>query len=148
MLGGWAASPVYVWQTGQPLTPATSTDLANSGATNRPNNLCASGQGAPHTLAKWFNTACFVPQTQYTYGNASKGSIRGPGQNRLDLSLQRNFGIQHWETSNLNVRIEGFNVLNHVQYGNPNVTVGSTAFGTISSALTMRQVQAALRLTF
>ncbi|MEZ2347052.1 carboxypeptidase regulatory-like domain-containing protein [Terriglobus sp. RCC_193] len=148
VLGGWAVSPVYVWQMGQPLTPATSTDLANSGATNRPNQLCPSGQGAPHTISRWFNTSCFAAQTQYTYGNASKGSIRGPGQNRLDLSLQRNFGVPRWEAANLNFRIEGFNVLNHVQYGNPNVTVGNTAFGTISSAQTMRQVQVAARLTF
>jgi hypothetical protein len=148
VLGGWAASPVYTWQSGQPLTPADSTDIANSGATNRPNQLCASGQGAPHTVAKWFNTACFAAQTQYTYGNASKGSIRSPGRNNLNLSVQRNFGVPRWEGANLNLRIESFNTLNHPQYSNPNVTVGSTAFGTITSAQAMRQVQIAARITF
>jgi hypothetical protein len=148
VLGGWGVSPVYVWQTGQPLTPATSADLANSGATNRPNYACNANAGAPHTIQKWFNTQCYVAQTQYTYGNARKGGIQGPGQNNLNISVQRNFGVPKWEGANLNFRIEGFNVLNHTQYNNPNVTVGSSAYGTISSAQAMRTMQIAARLTF
>lgn len=148
MLGGWGVSPVYVWQTGQPLTPSTSADLANSGATNRPNYVCNANAGAPHTIQKWFNTQCYVAQTQYTYGNAHKGGIQGPGQNNVNISVQRNFGVPKWEGANLNFRIEGFNVLNHTQYNNPNVTVGSSAYGTISSAQAMRTMQVAARLTF
>lgn len=148
VLGGWAASPVWVWQSGQPLTPSTSADNANSGATNRPNLLCSAVHGAPHTATKWFNTECFAANALYTYGNAAKGSIRSPGQNRVDLSLQRNFGVPKWEGANINFRIEGFNVLNHRMWSNPNVTYGSTAFGTISSAQAMRTVQVAARLTF
>lgn len=148
VMGGWGLSPVYVWQSGQPLTPATSADLANSGATNRPNYVCSPNAGAPHTVTQWFNTGCFAAQPQYTYGNVRKGSIRGPGQNNLNLSVQRNFGVPRWEQANLNFRIESFNVLNHTQYNNPNVTVGASAYGTISSAQPMRTMQVAARLTF
>ncbi|WP_169315304.1 TonB-dependent receptor [Terriglobus roseus] len=157
VLGGWGLSPIYVWQTGQPLTPTTSTDITNSGQTNRPNQVCSANAAAPHTIGKWFDTSCFVAQPQYTFGNTRKGAIRGPGQNQLNLSVQRDFPIPRWEGGNLNFRLEGYNVLNHVQLGNPNVTVGSTAFGTITSTAgtkptdtsgTQRQVQAAVRLTF
>ncbi|MGI4758259.1 MAG: carboxypeptidase regulatory-like domain-containing protein [Janthinobacterium lividum] len=148
VLGGWALSPIYVWQTGAPLTPATSADLANSGATNRPNQVCDPNAGAPHTVGQWFNTQCFAAQPQFTYGNTHKNSIRGPGQNNLNLSVQRNFAVPRWEAANLNFRIEGFNVLNHTQFNNPNVTVGTTAYGSINSAQAMRQVQVAARLSF
>lgn len=148
VLGGWAASPVWVWQSGQPLTPTTSSDNANSGATNRPNQLCSAVHTAPRTRQQWFNTSCFGVNTQYTYGNAGKGSIRSPGQNRVDLSLQRNFGIPKWEGANLNFRIEGFNVLNHRMWGSPNTTLGNTQFGQITSAQAMRTVQIAGRITF
>jgi hypothetical protein len=148
ILGGWAVSPIYVWQSGPPVTPGDSTDLANSGQTNRPNQVCSPNAGAPHTIAKWFNTQCFQPQVQYTFGNEHKGSVYAPGQNRLDANLQRNFPIPRWHGSNLNFRLEAFNVLNHPQFSTPNLSVGNTNFGTITGAGTQRQLQAAARLTF
>lgn len=148
VIGGWGVAPVYVWQSGAPITPSTSADLANSGATNRPNFVCDPNSGAPHTVQQWFNTSCYAPQAQFTYGNARKNGIRTPGQNNLNLSVQRNFGIPHWEAANLNFRVEAFNVPNHTQYNAPNVTLGSSAYGTISSAQPMRTMQVAARFTF
>ena len=148
LLGGWAVSPIYVWQSGQPITAGESADVANSGQTNRPNQVCDPNTNAPRSLTKWFNTQCFQTQPQYTFGNARKGTIYAPGQNRLDLSVQRNFGLPRWEGALLNFRLEGFNVLNHAQFSAPNVTVGNTAYGTITAAAPQRQLQAAVRLTF
>jgi hypothetical protein len=148
IVGGWALSPIYIWQTGQPITPADATDIANSGQTNRPNQVCDPNKGAPHTIGQWFNTACFQAQPQYTFGNSRKGTIYSPGQNRLDLALQRNFRLPRWETSNFNLRLEGFNVLNHAQFSAPNVSLGNTTYGSITGAGTQRQLQAAARLTF
>ncbi|WP_263377844.1 TonB-dependent receptor [Granulicella paludicola] len=147
VLGGWVVSPIYTWQSGAPVTPGES-DLANSGQTNRPNRTCDANAGAPRTIAKWFNTQCFVGQPQFTFGNSRKGSVYAPGQNQLNANIQRNFPVPHWKDSNLNFRLEGFNVLNHPQFSTPNLTLGSTAFGTITSAGTQRQLQAAVRLTF
>jgi hypothetical protein len=148
VLGGWAVSPIYLWQSGAPLTAGMSNDTANSGTVTRPNQVCDPNHGGARNLAQWFNTACLVAPANYTFGNMSVGTIKGPGQDCLDLSLQRNFPIPHWHESNLNFRMEGFNAFNHVQLSAPNVTVGSSTYGQVTSAGTQRQMQAAVRLTF
>ena len=147
-LGGWNFSPIYLWQTGAPLTAGMNTDTANSGTLTRPNQVCDPNVGGKHDRTQWFNTACLVAPANYTFGNMRVGTIKGPGQNRLDLSVQRNFPVPYWEGSNLNVRLEGFNTFNHAQWSSPNATVGSSTYGQITSAGTQRQLQAAVRLTF
>jgi hypothetical protein len=148
VLGGWAVSPIYLWQTGAPVTGGMNSDTAFSGTLTRPNQICDPNQGGAHTRLQWFNTSCLVAPPNYTFGNAHVGTIKGPGQDRLDISLQRNFPVPHLEGSNLNFRLDGFNAFNHVQWSNPNANVGSSTYGQITSAGTQRQMQAAVRLTF
>ncbi|WP_446742202.1 carboxypeptidase regulatory-like domain-containing protein [Silvibacterium acidisoli] len=147
-LGNWVLSPIYQWQTGAPLTAGVSTDTANSGTLTRPNQICDPNGNRPETKQEWFNTGCLVQPANYTFGNMRVGTIKGPGQDNLDLSLQRNFPVPHWEGSNLNFRIEAFNALNHVRFSTPNVTVGASTYGQITSDVGQRQMQAAVRLTF
>jgi hypothetical protein len=146
--GGWAVSPVYQYQTGLPFTEAMSYDAANAGTLTRPTQLCDPNQGAPRTIHQWFNTACFINTGSYIFGNASRNNVRAPGKNQLNLSLQRNFLIQRLGDTNLNMRLEGFNLLNHPQFGTPGNTIGNTLNGVISSAGAPRQVQIAARITF
>lgn len=148
MLGGFAFSPIYVWETGLPFTPGLSTDLANAGTLTRPNQVCNPNRGARRTPQQWFNTSCIVAPPNYTFGNLGKNTVRAPGQNRLDLSIERNFPVPRWESANLRIRIDSFNTLNHVQWGAPNATLGNSNFGQITSAEAQRQLQAAARLTF
>ena len=39
------------------------------------------------------------------------------------------------------IRVEMFNIFNQVNYGNPNASFGAAAFGSITSAGSMRQIQ-------
>jgi hypothetical protein len=48
----------------------------------------------------------------------------------------------------LQIRVEVFNVFNQVNYGNPNASFGAAAFGSITSAGSMRQVQLGGKLLF
>ena len=41
-----------------------------------------------------------------------------------------------------------FNIFNQVNYGNPNASFGSAAFGSITCAGTMRQIQLGGKLLF
>ena len=50
--------------------------------------------------------------------------------------------------ANLNLRAEGFDLLNHPQLGVPNAVIGNPLYGRISSAGNPRQVQLAARITF
>ncbi len=148
VLGDWAISPVYQFQTGLPFTPSLSFDAANAGTLTRPTQVCNGNLGGAGTRQQWFNTACYVNTPSYTFGNAGRNILRSPNQNQLNLSLQRNFPIRVLGETNLNMRLEGFNVLNHPQFNGPGSTVGNTLYGIITSAGAPRQVQVAARLTF
>jgi hypothetical protein len=72
--------------------------------------------------------------------------IRGPVQDRLDMGMIKNFRIN--ERFVLQFRAETFNALNFANKANPNTTVTSGAFGTITSQDPPRSWQGALKLTF
>ena len=148
IIGGWAVSPVYQYQTGLPFTPAMSFDAANAGTVTRPTQLCNGNVGGAGTKQQWFNTACYANTASFTFGNAGRNILRAPGKNQLNLSLQRNFPLHFLHEGNLNMRLEGFNLLNHPQFKVPGSTLGTPLYGVISSADAPRQVQIAARITF
>jgi hypothetical protein len=76
--------------------------------------------------------------------------VDGPGQFNIDLSIVRAIAMP-WpkEGSNVQLRADFFNALNHPQFSNPNTTFGSSSFGVINStAVNPRVVQLALKLIF
>jgi hypothetical protein len=63
-----------------------------------------------------------------------KGSLRGPRFTNWDAAVVRNFPI--YRETNMQFRVEYFNLLNHTKLGDPNVSnpVGSsTSFGTVTA---------------
>jgi hypothetical protein len=156
LYGGWQMSGIVLVRGGLPLTPATTTGVLSTGTGNRPNRVCNGRLDNP-TIDRWFDTSCFVAPTDTTgtYGDAGRGIIRGPGSFNIDASLIKNTRIGGVDTE---FRIEAFNVLNHPQFGNPNVTVGNAAYGTISTMLSNpscslcgtveRQVQLGVKVKF
>ncbi|MDX2268028.1 MAG: TonB-dependent receptor [Bryobacter sp.] len=72
--------------------------------------------------------------------------IRGPVQDRVDLSVIKNFVFL--ERFRLQFRAETFNALNFANLSNPNTTVTSAAFGTITGQDPPRSWQFALKLTY
>ena len=148
VLGGWALSPIFSFQTGRPITAGLGADTANAGTLTRPNQICDPNQGAPRTKQQWFNTSCLVAPPPFTFGNMKKANIRVPGQTQLNLSAQRNFPLPKFHESNLNFRIEAFNIFNHPQFNAVNATLGNSNYGNITGAGPSRQLQAAVRLTF
>jgi hypothetical protein len=63
-----------------------------------------------------------------------------------DLSLAKNFGLSG--ASQLQFRVEVFNVFNTANFNNPGSTFGTATFGRITAAQPMRQIQVGARLTF
>ena len=114
----------------------------------RPDIIGDPNANAPNSIAEWFNTSAFaqVPTGEIRVGNEPRGTIVGPGYFRWDASLFKN--IKFTERLNLQFRAEAFNVLNHTNYNNPNVTSTSSLFGEITSARDPRQMQIALKLLF
>jgi hypothetical protein len=100
-------------------------------------------------LLKFFDTSVFSFNAPFTFGNAPRimSTLRSPGVDNFDVSLFKNTRIT--ERFQLQFRAEAFNVFNRVQFGVPNTSINSTAFGVISSQQNSpRNLQLGLRLLF
>lgn len=82
----------------------------------------------------------------YTYGSFPRNGMRGPGYTDLDVSLSKHFRFA--EKTDLEIRADAFNALNHTNFNNPNTTMGSALFGQISTTYPAREIQLAGHLTF
>jgi hypothetical protein len=60
-----------------------------------------------------------------------RNTVRGPGFNRVDLSLFKNFDLGG--DKRLQLRIEAFNAFNRVNFGQPGAVIGASGFGQITS---------------
>jgi outer membrane receptor protein involved in Fe transport len=149
---GWQVNGLVVLNTGLPFSV---TNIANRSGTrpgtantDRPNQI-ANARLSNRTVHEWFNTAAFLGQTGGVVGNERRDQIAGPGLQRVDLSLFKNFTITH--RVNMEFRTEAFNVMNTAQFAFPNASLGNAAFGTISSlanAYNPRLLQFAVRFKF
>src|SRR5215813_6739811 len=142
-LGGWEASGITRWQTGQYLTPTGSTAIG----TRRSDYLGGdiSQQGAD-PLVEWFNKAAFANAPPTRRGTAGVGMIEAPGRYLWDLSLRKKFSVA--ETVKLQFQADFFNSFNFLNLNNPNTITSSNAFGSIGESAPGRNVQLGLKLTF
>lgn len=82
-----------------------------------------------------------------TYGSLGRNAFRGPTRTNLNVTISKITPI--WgERVKSELRADFFNVLNHTEFDNPNLTVTSPLFGQISSTGDPRIIQLAFRLTF
>ena len=82
-----------------------------------------------------------------TYGTLGRNAFRGPTRTNVNLTIAKITPI--WgERVKSELRADFFNVLNHTQFDNPNLTITSPLFGQISSTGDPRIIQLAFRLTF
>jgi hypothetical protein len=98
------------------------------------------------TTARWFNTSAFATAEQFTLGSASRNAVRGPSYRNVDVAVSRRIPLQHGTA--LDVRVEAFNVLNTPAFGNPNGVLGSSGFGSITTAGDPRVIQLAVKYAF
>ena len=152
VVGGWALSGIFNFEGGQYFTPyySTSPTILNSPIYDRPNLI-----GNPHVSNpnrnEWYNPAAYGTPNQYTFGNAGRNSLLGPGYGEVDLSLSKSFAIT--EKTRLDFKWDLFNALNRVNLANP--TCPGAAFvdyadaGQICSIVDFRRrMQLGAHLTF
>lgn len=163
---GWQLNGIVAMYSGQAFTPLLSFDPTNTGSgAPRPDVIGnpydfanATSAGCPsnrQTIQCWYNPAAFaVPavapgQTFATvFGNAGRGTLRGPAQYNVDFSVFKNFKFT--ESWNLQFRAEAFNLFNTPEFGLPYNGVNDIGLaGSISSTVhSSRQIQLALKLSF
>jgi hypothetical protein len=142
---GVSVSPIITIASGAPLNLTVNGNPANTGQNDRPNVVGDWALDNP-TPEQWFNTAAFAANDRYTFGNAPRNLLRGPGTFNLDVVLKKSFRVSDRVTADL--RFESFNATNTPALGNPNTQVGNPNFGRISSAGAARSNQVALKLSF
>ena len=136
--GGWQWNGLFSARTGLSLNPTMGADVALSGTGNqRPNGVGTLSEPGGRTLsqeiAQWFNPAAFATPATGTFGNAGRDIITAPGTATANVGLFKTFPVPLREGVRIQFRSEFFNVLNRVNLGNPNVTLGSS-MGRITSA--------------
>jgi hypothetical protein len=147
VLARWRASGDFTAQSGAPFTVNISSDQANIGAgpAQRP-NITGNPNSGPKTPDQWFDTSVFSLPAPFTFGNAPRNAVMGPGLTEFDLSLQKEFRLS--ERTNLQFRTEAYNLFNHPNFNIPNRIAFTSNFGKISSAQDPREIQFAMRLAF
>jgi hypothetical protein len=151
LFGHWRTSGIVTMQDGVPVTPVLiATDIANSGTFSRPNIVPGQRISLPasqRTAAHWFNTNAFSTPAPFTFGNAGRNIIMGPGNIVFDLAVDRRFAIR--EETNIEFRAEFFNAFNHPNFGIPGTYVDfAPFFGNILGTGPPRRIQLALRFEF
>lgn len=145
VLGGWEMTSILTLQSGPPFTVNLSSPTANTGTFTRPNRICNGNLPAPkQSIHRWFDVGCFVDPPQYTFGDASRNILIGPGLETWDFGLDKNFLIT--ERLGMQFRVETFNLLNHPNFGLPNASIGNPGAGTVTSQIVnARETQFAAR---
>ena len=156
VIGGWAVSGIYSFDSGRPLTvSATNNSHSYDGGSYRPNTTGISPKVPGGTQIKlngeYFNPAAFVQPASYTFGDASRhlANINSPYSWNLDAMVEKDTHITERYVATF--RAEAFNALNYVNFSGPTTSVSSATFGTIatmSQANTPRNIQLSARFTF
>jgi len=149
VLKGWQLNAIDVWQTGFPFSVVNASPRSGTGVGSDRPNMTASAQLDNPTVQRFFNTAVFQPQALGTIGSEARDAVYGPHFRHFDLSLFKVFRVT--ERLQMETRAESFNLTNTPNFAQPNATLGTASFGTISSTRTgstPRQLQFALKLMF
>jgi len=154
LLGGWEFTSMTTWQTGFTFGVASGVDnsLTNLGGDRADftgtdlNEVRLSGLSHAEMVDRFFNTSLFKTNAIGTFGNTGRNILHGPRFFNTDLGLIKNTGIT--ERLKVQFRSEFFNIFNNVNFSNPGGTVGTPAFGKITSARDPRILQLMLKVIF
>ena len=143
----WRVSGIFSARSGGWLTVTTARDIAGTGIINQRLNQVSDEVYGDKSLTNYFNLAAFAYPAAGTYGDHVRNSIEGPGFWSVDLALSRLIRLPSEQT--LEVRMESFNLLNHMNWANPTTNYDSRNFGRITAINgSMRIIQFGVKYGF
>jgi hypothetical protein len=168
LVEGWLLANITQLQSGNPMNVVTTSTYNGVSGTIRPTLVgqYTTGRGAtlPNGNVSFIQgTACATPTPGCTFfaqpagfGTLRRNALTGPGFADSDVSLEKTTRIA--ESMALVLRVDAFDLLNHTNFANPNLTASGTAtstFGQITATRTAigdagssRQLQFAMRFQF
>jgi carboxypeptidase family protein len=153
ILSNWRLQNIVTWQTGTPLT-AYLGGLASDNGTGASFSLRADQVGNPNegicggSPLAFFNTAAFATPAPTSYGNERRGAIEGPCKFNWNASLAKSFRFGPQERHHLDVRWEVQNLSNSPSFTGLSTSLGSTSFGRVTAAGSMRTMDIMMRYNF
>ena len=159
VLNGWQTAGLATVHSGDPLNVTVGSDRSLAGlgtsldvplrvGSGYGTNACSYGIAATTTCVGYLDPTSFATPPLDTFGNIKKDSFVGPRYVDWDASLTRSFSIQEATGTALQFRAEYFNLLNHTNLADPNLTQTSASFGRITSDISPRIAQLSLKLLF
>lgn len=132
--GLWQTGLVVAAYNGFPINVNTGSDASLSGVgLDRPDVVPGVSpyrkSGSSH---QWINPAAFTTNAPGTFGTERMNGLVGPHYVDVDANVQKLFHV--YSESNLLLRFEFFNLLNHTNYGLPVASFNSSAFGALQTS--------------
>ncbi len=137
VVNDWATTGLFQFHSGDPLTAiSNSSNQSGSGQSRDRAIMTGAPYGGSACIAgthckSYLNPASFTIPALGSYGTFVKGSLVGPAYANWDVSIARRFPLKNQAA--LQFRTEYFNVLNHTNFGDPNMSATGSSFGRITS---------------
>ncbi len=154
----WEVSGIFTAQSGPPFTPQISGDISQTNEGDDRPNLVGNPVPAKQTPNQWVLASAFSAPAPYTFGDAGRNSLTGPGLASWDFSVSRHFRLT--EATALEFDGQIFNLLNRANFDVPQADLASPSFGKIFNTVQAvagfasggpgdpREVQLGLKLIF
>lgn len=141
-LGNWSFAGLALQQSGFAMSPGLTT--STRGLAIRPDAIRPYSRVGK--LGEWFNTADFAAPAYGFFGDASNGTIRGPGYTSFNVSLYKTWTMEHRFSTQF--RAEAFNIANHSNFQAVDTGLGDGSYGQVTSAGDPRIMEFALKLMY
>jgi hypothetical protein len=134
---GWEVAGFATAHTGLPIDLRAGSNISNSfdgmDRVDIVGDPFANIPAAPNAAsARFFNPAAFTRPATGTFGNIGRNAISGPSFGALDFSVIKRTRIS--ERTDLQFRVEMFNITNRANYANPGTSFAATTnFGIITN---------------
>jgi hypothetical protein len=128
IFGGWQLSSTYTAQTGEFMSPQfTGTDPSNTQTLGGLPDRIGNGNlpTDQRSIDRWFDASAFVAPPNGRFGNSGRNILESPGRHALNLGLFKSF--RPTEGVTLRVQATFTNVLNHPNFGYPNLNISAPA---------------------
>ncbi len=148
LLHGWRLSGITYIQDGTPFSALLAGDANNDGVDqDRPDILgSTSVDSSDQTVDHWFSTEAFAQPDPFSFGDAGRNILVGPGYQKWDVSMIKQTRLSNGDFVELRVQL--FNAFNHANFRRPNAVYGNTLFGKIFGARRAREIEVALKYSF
>ncbi len=144
VVGGWQFNNNVTIQSGPPFSITANGTRASLATTA--GSGCRTFQGQVFCPA---TTPVFATGPVTVFGNSGRNIYRGDRQEFWDASLFKNIHIPAIsEEFNVQLRVQAYNVLNHVNRFRPRSDLGDSLFGVDTSEQNRRQLEFSIKLLF